>query len=104
MTFFFRYTDIDDIAVGGRYVDMPACKELNGPVNVSCVKENIYDSVKTHVEARPGKDEGEVEGACGEDAPPPCPGRNLEKFAPEFLKKGTNVSQAYSNNLYGYNK
>lgn len=95
-----RYTDIDEIACGGgKYVDFPACKDLNTPVEVACLKDNIYDTVTTHAEAGPGHNVG---GACGIETPPPCPGRNLGRFAPEFLKKDTDVSEAYSNNLYGY--
>ena len=96
-----RYIDIDEVIPGGKCVDLPTCKQLNAPVEVACVKENIYDTVTSHVEAGPNHEMG---GACGEDAPPPCPGGNVKQFAPEFLKKDTDVLQAYSNNLYGYNK
>ncbi|XP_060566552.1 uncharacterized protein LOC132725433 [Ruditapes philippinarum] len=96
-----KYVDIDEVAVGGKCVELPPCKDINRPVVVACVKENIYDTVTTHEEAGHDHDMG---GACSEDAPPLCPGGHVKQFAPEFLKKDTDVSQAYSNNLYGYNK
>ncbi|WAR14199.1 hypothetical protein MAR_004304 [Mya arenaria] len=50
----------------------------------------------------------EFEGAAAEmtGVPPPVPCRHFggTPFSPEFLKKDTDVSQAYSNNLYGYHK
>lgn len=90
-----RYVDIDELEA--HCAKLPHCKGDYEPMRVSCPKENVYDTVQ----GEQGESDQEVGGADEGALPPPCSGVKVKQFAPEFLKKDTDVSKAYSNNLYG---
>ena len=96
----FRYCDIDEIDCGAAsQVKLPN-KDSGLPPDDMPPK---YCSINDNEEgAEQVQEEG---GACGSSAlPPHCTGVVFKQFTPEFLSKDTDVSQAYSNNLYGYSK
>lgn len=88
-------------------MDMPPTKHEVEPVYDTCCTDPVYDAVE------PSEMPGKVgHGACASEDElsdaadgQTAPGAGLDPtaFAPDFLKKDTNVSQAYSNNLYGVN-
>ena len=113
---------------GAKEVDLPIrCENTKGEESC-CANQNIYETLKSRhdwsesdgerseeervggaseIEAHGAESEAPVGGATGGDlAPPPIPCHKVDNgpFAPEFLKKESDVFQAYSNNLYGYHK
>ena len=111
----FRYADIDDLgACGAKFVDLP--KACNGKVlddydgYCSVGGEPVYDIIKIpcNVTKQCSDEDGEyerVQGHCEtQGQAESSPAMNPTVFAPDFLKKDSNLSKTYTNNLYDVKK
>ena len=91
---FCRYSSIDEVQACAKHVNLPTAKEIEDCETREQPRDNHYETVPSEPL---DTEEGDID-----DVPPPYPGCSMAGFRPEFLKKDTDFSQAYSNNLYGY--
>lgn len=99
----YRYADIDDLApAGAKVVDLPTSCKGRDLGEGACCGESVYDTIE--IPRKLANEELEDEDENAGEYMIPSTAVNPTVFAPDFLKKDSDLSKTYNNNLYGIQK